>query len=233
MKLIIQLPDGNQVPVTEDNIVGLNNSIELLVTKRKMVSAELALLSSKITAVEKEKDSEYEQLEFFHTASQLEIFDKKIMRMPLNSQAIQKELNRLDKEIKSDNAVVKEMPENIVKYSTELDLGGKDTIPENYLFTSNLKELSGAILHKTAFAFRLAYIIAIEKVLNIKLPIILASPSGKEIDQDNVRMMMNILKKDFSDHQIIIASIFTYDFDDLKTVEIKNRLMESQMGSSI
>ena len=37
---------------------------------------------------------------------------------------------------------------------------------------------------------------------------------------------MDILKRDFSDHQIIIASIFEYDFDPLNVIEIVNRLIE-------
>ena len=88
------------------------------------------------------------------------------------------------------------------------------------------KELSGAVLHKTVFAFRLAYIIEIEKALGIKLPIILDSPSGKEVDQANIQLVVDILKRDFSDNQIIIASIFRYDFDEVNTIEIVNRLIE-------
>lgn len=38
--------------------------------------------------------------------------------------------------------------------------------------------------------------------------------------------MMDILKRDFADHQIIIASIFEYDFDPLNVIEIVNRLIE-------
>lgn len=106
-------------------------------------------------------------------------------------------------------------------------MGDSKSISPTYLFTSNLKELSGAILHKTAFAFRLAYIIAIESIINTKLPIILDSPSGKEIDPENVSLMMELLKRDFSDHQIIIASIYRYDFPDLHTIEINNRLIDS------
>jgi hypothetical protein len=105
-------------------------------------------------------------------------------------------------------------------------LGDKETINPTYLFTSNLKELSGAVLHKTAFAFRLAYINVIESLLNIKLPIILDSPSGKEVDKSNIALMMDILKRDFSDNQIIIASIFDYDFDDMNIIEIKERLID-------
>ncbi|MDY4203180.1 MAG: hypothetical protein SOY12_09150, partial [Schaedlerella sp.] len=116
---------------------------------------------------------------------------------------------------------------NVIKYAEELGLGNKETIPASYLFTSNLKELSGAVLHKTAFAFRLAYITVIEDTLKIKLPIILDSPSGKEVDQANIKLMMDILKRDFADHQIIIASIFNYDFDEAKIIEIKERLIEA------
>ena len=60
----------------------------------------------------------------------------------------------------------------------------------------------------------------------IKLPIILDSPSGKEVDQANIQLMVDILKRDFADNQIIIASIFRYDFDEVKTIEIVNRLIE-------
>jgi hypothetical protein len=58
------------------------------------------------------------------------------------------------------------------------------------------------------------------------LPIILDSPSGKEVDQSNVKLMMDILKRDFADHQIVIASIFHYDFDNVNVIEIKERLIE-------
>ena len=56
----------------------------------------------------------------------------------------------------------------------------------------------------------MAYIIEIEKTLGIKLPILLDSPKGKEVDDDNIGKMMQILQRDFSDNQIIIASIYHY-----------------------
>lgn len=66
------------------------------------------------------------------------------------------------------------------------------------------------MLHKTVFSFRLAYIIEIEKVLGIKLPILLDSPKGKEVDDSNINKMMHILQRDFPANQIIIASIYHY-----------------------
>lgn len=240
MKLLIEAPDGSVFPVTENNIVGMNDAIDLLVAKRKIVSTEFAKISRQLDRLEKEKDREYEQLEFYKSASQLEIFDKRIARIPINPLAIKQEIGRLEKEIKSvrtkisnitknNNKVVAALSQDIIKYAEELGLGDQETIPATYLFTSNLKELSGAVLHKTAFAFRLAYIIAIENALKIKLPIILDSPSGKEVDHANIKLMMDILKRDFADHQIIIASIFEYDFEKVNYIEIRERLIEANM----
>ena len=208
MKLLIETPDGSVFPVTENNIVGMNDAIDLLVVKRKIVSTEFAKISSRLDRLEKEKDKEYEQLKFYKSASQLEIFDKRIARVPINPLAVKQEIGRLEKKIKAvrneitnttknNNKVVSILSNNVIKYAEELGLGNHETIPASYLFTSNLKELSGAVLHKTAFAFRVAYIIAIEDTLKIKLPIILDSPSGKEVDQSNINLMMDILKRDY------------------------------------
>ena len=237
MKLLVKTSSGEIVPVTENNIVGLNDAIELLVAKRKITFARLVDVTSKIEKKQKKFDKEYEQLKFFELVNQLEIFDKRISSIPLNRIIIKQEITNLEKEVKdireeisritkNNNTIGSYIFEIIIKYATELKIGDKNSISPTYLFTSNLKELSGAILHKTVFAFKVGYISAIKKKLNIKLPILLDSPTGKEVDQENIKLMMNILKRDFSDHQIIIASIFEYDFNNVNTIEIKNRLIE-------
>ncbi len=237
MKLTIQLPDGTIFPVTADSIVGLSDTIDFLIAKRKIISADLRSVMHQLAAMQKEQSNESEQLTLFQSESMIDIFDRQISSVPINAIAIEKEIKRLEKSLKaikqeitrqtrSDAGVTKSLYDNMVKYVTELGVGNSETIASSYLFTSNLKELSGAVLHKTVFAFRLAYIIEIEKYLGIKLPIILDSPSGKEVDQANIQLMVNILKRDFSDNQIIIASIFQYDFETVKTIEIVNRLIE-------
>lgn len=237
MKLMIQLPDGTTVPVTAENIVGLSDTIDYLVAKRKMISSDLRSVMHQLSSLQKEQHAEEEQLAFFNSESLIEVFDKKIAAVPINVVAIGKEIKHLEKTLKgirkeisdktkSDTNVTKSLYENMVKYATELGVGNSESIATSYLFTSNLKELSGAVLHKTVFAFRLAYIIEIEKHLGIKLPIILDSPSGKEVDQTNIQLMVNILKRDFANNQIIIASIFQYEFDSVNVIEINNRLIE-------
>lgn len=238
MKLLVQSPDGSTFRVTDQNIVGLNDSIDILIAKRKISAAYFARISKELDSLQREQRREEEQLAFFDCVSQIETFDKTVSRMSLNPVAIKKELDKLEKELKAvreevsyitkiNNRVAPIMSSNIIKYATELGIGDDKTIPSTYLFTSNLKELSGAILHKTVFAFRLAYIIAVESIVNTKLPIILDSPSGKEVDLENVKLMMELLKRDFSDHQIIIASIYRYDFPDLYTIEVHDKLIDS------
>lgn len=238
MKLIIQLPDGTIFPVTSESIVGLSDTIDFLITKRKITSTDLRSVMHQLANVQKKQSSEAEQLSFFQSENMLDIFDRHISSVPINAIAINKEVKRLEKTLstirkeisrktQSNTDVVNSLYQNMIKYATELGVGNSESINSSYLFTSNLKELSGAVLHKTVFAFRLAYIIEIEKYLHIKLPIILDSPSGKEVDQSNIQLMMNILKRDFSTNQIIIASIFKYDFDSLNLIELRNRLIEN------
>lgn len=237
MKLLIQGQDGTKIPVTADNIVGFNDSIEYLVAKHKLVSGELSSIIGKIRALEKRIVSEDEQISFWESESITQAFDKRISSLRINAVSIEREIRRLETELrtirqaitdftKTNNDVVSALYADVVKYAVELGVGSDETMAASYLFTSNLKELSGAVLHKTVFAFRLAYITEIEKTLQIKLPIILDSPSGKEIDQENIQLMINILKRDFADNQIIIASIFEYAFDSVNVIEIVNRLIE-------
>lgn len=237
MKLLIKGPDGSTIHVTAENIVGFDDSIDYLIAKHKMISAELASVLSGISVRETQRQSDDEQLSFWKSETMTQAFDRRIASLQINAVAIEKEIKRLEKELrnvrqaitdstKTNNGVVNSLYQNVLKYAVELGIGSDTSLAASYLFTSNLKELSGAVLHKTVFAFRLSYIIEIERAINIKLPIIMDSPSGKEVDQENIKLMMEILKRDFADHQIIIASIFEYDFDPLNVIEIVNRLVE-------
>ena len=240
MKLLVRTPSGEQIPVTSDNLVGLNDCIELLISKRKINALEYKELSNSLNSLLQEKQSQDEP-KLFSVDSIADLFDEMVKKFPFGHVKIEKVINELKKSIakvraqiiettKKDNEIVASIYGNIVKYAKQLEIGDSSSIAQNYLFTSNLKELSGALLHKTVFSFKLAYILEIKKRLGIVLPIILDSPSGKELDQKNVQLMMSILSRDFADHQIIIASINdTYDLPDLSIIELKTMLMEDAL----
>lgn len=238
--LLIKTPDGHTIAVTEDNIIGLNDTIDYLIAKRQIIISQYKQLQDRLVEIERERRIEDVQLSFFEDEETIsQIFDKRIANIPINEMAVKNGITRLEQEIKAISARIKDVSQNAKnargiissifantkKYLSELDLD--DTrVTERYLFTSNLKELSGAILHKTVFAFRLACLIEVEKTLGIKLPIILDSPSGKEIDKRNIEAMINILTRDFSENQIIIASIYQYGLKNVNTISIVNRLIE-------
>ena len=53
--LIVKAPDGQEFPVTEDNIVGLEDIIQLLIAKRKITEKKLHDINSKIESLNNER----------------------------------------------------------------------------------------------------------------------------------------------------------------------------------
>ncbi len=240
MGLMVSIaPDTPPIPITVDNIVGWKDSKDYLLTKQKIVTFELNAIQSEIDKLERERKVEDQQMTFFNDVETIaEIFDKRIASLPLNEFAIKTKIEHLEKEkervtqiikdltYRSSNLTINSIYLDFKKYLDELDID-TSSLHGKHIFTSNLKELSGAILHKTVFAFRLACLRAVEQKLGIKLPIILDSPRGKEVDELNIVKMISILNNDFSENQIIIASIFEYeDLKDVTKIEIHNYLIE-------
>ncbi|MEE0338162.1 ATP-binding protein [Acidaminococcus fermentans] len=235
MRLIVKSKDGKEIQVTDQNIVGLNDSIEYLRTRKKYITGELNKVLSTIEVISKVMNVENEKLEVLEELPTVSALNKSLARIPLDSVAIEDKLKKLSKlkrqlndqskNALSMNPYTSLLARTFLRYANELGVKTED-MSEAYIFTSNLKELTGAVLHKLAFAFRLAYITAIEKKLGEQFPIILDSPYGKEIDKENVDQMMQILQRDFSDHQIIIASIYTYDFPNANIIELGKKLFE-------
>ena len=95
---------------------------------------------------------------------------------------------------------------------------------EDYIFTSDLKSMSGAVLQKMVFAFKVAFLKVIEDVIGVKLFMVIDSPKSKELDEDNTRLIMKLIETELSDNQIFIASIF--DFDCELKIELKDRAIE-------
>lgn len=236
MKLTVVTPNGDYIKVTADNILDLNDSIDYLIAKRKIKTVEQnRILAAIETLKEKKKDRE---IVFFNVESIADAFDEMVKQFPYGYakvESIKENLQKQLKEVKTlitertkhNNTVLNSIYSNVIKYAEELGVTEDGNMPRSYLFTSNLKELSGALLHKTVFAFRLAFLLEVKKMLGVSLPIILDSPSGKEVDPDNVKKMIDILKRDFADHQLIIASIFEYNLPEENRIEIKKSLLEN------
>lgn len=170
--------------------------------------------------------------------SEIEKFNSQISELRINPLSIEKIINELkkrEKEIKNkiqktvntNNQIVDNLYFTIKKYAEELHVSEYMDGTNNYIFTNDLKGLSGAVYHKIVFIFKISYILEIQNYLGIKLPIVLDSPSGREVDQKNIEDIMSILNRDFKDNQILIASIYEgYSIDNITKIEIKDGLFK-------
>lgn len=242
MRISVVNEDGIEIPVNAKTIKNFNDINELLKARLRIIAAEISSIERRIQALD--RIVEDNQLSFATTESILSQFDKKITAIDINQKTVKKIIDALETRkhalvtertlrTKQNNEHLLSMYANIEKYAKELSLEKYINLRTDFVFTHNLKELSGAILHKIVFAFKLGFIIEAEKYLGYKLPIILDSPSGKEVDPSNVEKMIDILNRDFKDNQIIIASIHKYpNWTTPKIHTINGQLIDEQIQTT-
>lgn len=232
MRLIVVSKSGEEIPVNKSTIKGFDDVQQLALARKKIQLLKLQNIKNEISNLA-------ESFEDTDTLAKVETiissFDSKILSVPVNAIAVSNVIDQLSKrrkeinnyiELKTkNNSVITNIYKSAYNYLKELGVDKFADENEAYLFTHDLKSLSGAVLHLTVFAFRLAYIKAIEAKIGIILPIVIDSPSGKEVKKENVEKMIEILNRDFPSNQIIIASIFQYNIKNIKTHIIENSLM--------
>ncbi|MEH7526728.1 hypothetical protein V7149_26225, partial [Bacillus sp. JJ1503] len=223
------------IPVTRNTIVHFDDNQRYIDTRYNMVKIKLATINTELSKLKQRLTDSYNLID---VQSEIEKFDSQIAHLNINPEQIRKIIIQLSTENKSlkkaildktiiNNTIVDNLHKSITKFAKKL--GVIDIINPNkdYIFTSDLKSLSGAVLHKIVFSFKMAYILEIQKIIGFKLPIVLDSPSGREVDQENISETMNILMEEFSDNQVIIASIYKYkELHPLQTIQISNKLLE-------
>lgn len=226
---------GITTPVTKKTLIHFKDNQMYIDTRYNMLKIQLASINKELTKLNHQL-SEAQSL--VTVQSEIEKFDNHIANLNINKERVKRivdELAKKNKELKKEindqithnNVIVTNLHKTITKYAEKLGVTSAIAPQTNYIFTSDLKSLSGAVLHKIVFSFKMAYILEIQKVLGINLPIVLDSPSGREVDQKNIQETMNILMEDFSENQVIIASIYHYKtLKPLHTFKIANYLLE-------
>lgn len=234
-RLRVKAPNGDEVPVNKDTLIGYGDTADLLVARQKINYEQIAAIDRKIALLKAQQNDE---ATLFDIKTSLQQFDSEIVKINVDALATQKIIVKLEKErklfeervinsVKQDNPLVGELHQLISSYAARLGLDEKYVSARNdYIFTSDLKSLSGAIYHKIVFAFKISYVKLIQQHTGVYLPLILDSPSGREVSMENIDEMMAILADDFTDQQIIIASIYSsYDFTNKNIIELKDKLL--------
>ena len=225
--------DRSIIPVNKNTVIGFNDQMSFLIEKRKQLNREISNFDKSIEIVTKNTD----QASLFPGGPSIgDRFNAEVLGMDLDQQKIFSEISRLESQrtiirkrrtdlIKQNNPVIEYLFHIVAKYSKELEVDDCILQRNDYIFTDNLKVLSGAILHKIVFSFKLAYVLAIREFCNVKLPLIVDSPRSKEITDDEIGRMMAILPRDFSDHQVIVASLYNFGVSFSKEIIIDDHLL--------
>ena len=223
LKLIVKNDDGVEIIVKKESIIGALPNTELLKARKSILSYEIDKLDREIKEIEaglrdqKRKNEEtdllvtnskhntiYGELNAFLETNQANIADliddvtKKLATVRAN----------ISSAVKTNNNYILKIYEKVYEYSKLLEVDDYIIQKEEYIFTKDLKSLSGTILSKIIFAFKIAFLKVIEEKLGTKLIFVVDSPRSKEMDSNNYKLLLKLIEKELSDNQVFIATIF-------------------------
>ncbi|MBD5526172.1 MAG: hypothetical protein HDR04_17490 [Lachnospiraceae bacterium] len=204
------------------------NSLEI---EKKIRVRELAEINRKISEANVLVKPEQIEDMVAHEIHNLPITGEKLEDYIEQKKKQLKEIKKLRKEIvrDSNSEIADDIAKNIRIIAEKMEVYDIVSVEKDYIFTRNIKALSGAILHKVSLTYKIAYLKAIDKYIGIKLPIIIDSPCSGEVTYDNANAMIKIVMEELPCHQIIVASV--HDFSKLEFARTK--LVEGVFGEYI
>lgn len=214
--LLIRHRSGESFVLMPDDIVDFDINQNILDYQIKNEYLKIERLNQELIEINS-KLREYDQL-FNVQESTSEIINS-VITSNIDVISIDRIITSLGKEKKSLNKqknetivhrsdVINKITNNIINFSKEVGVYENLIAKEkNLLFTSNLKQYSGSILHKIVFVFRLALNIAASEKIGIDLPFIFDSPGAAELTIDNIKQLILLAKNNLKTHQIIISTI--------------------------
>ena len=237
MRLRVQVPNGEPIPVTAKTIVGFSDTREYLQAKLSNAQERIANIDNQIFEL-KGRQSKTESLVTVQTSIQR--FAEELSRVLIDVPAVERILASLSKQKKQledyirnilihERIVIDSLSKSIISYLSEFGIDaqfGKD------IFTHDLKSFSGTIFHLQVFAFTISYAKLVRERTGRALPLIIDSPSGREVEKDTVNKMLTILRRDFMDHQIIIATIYNPMLPSQTTIELVNGVVDFASGGN-
>lgn len=234
--------DDIVIPVNRETIVNSIPNYEYLKARRSILVTDIEKLKRERSVFEV-KLSDYVnknmQYTLFEDETKDVIINKQLASLSIDQKIVEQLLDKSKEEylavnssiknrIKDKNSYITKIYEYVLKYAILLGVDDKMVFKEDYIFTSDLKSMSGAVLQKMVFAFKVAFLKVIEESMNTKLFMVLDSPKGKELDEENTRLIEKLIHEELEHNQIFIASIF--DFDCEKKIVLEKRAIENRRG---
>lgn len=228
--------DDTDIVVTKKNLLHFRNNIDFLKQKAAWIQSNIEVVVGQIAIIKKKLSEQAGNL--FHNPDVVERTLGDIAKIPVDNVVLEARISELIDSINSLNKNIEQeftdSNELISETRTWINffaerLGISDVVKnKKYIFTRDLKSISGTVYYKVVFSFKMAYLKVIEKYTGIVLPIVLDSPSGREVTGRNISVIIGILNEYFVNNQIIIASINKYNLKNMKTIEIKKQIFNNE-----
>lgn len=227
------------ITVNRENVVYSTESIEYMKARKSLLDTDLHHLTmSRATMKNKLNDYYAKNTELTKSMEDTQdvLINRQLSTFSFDQDTVNKLLAKtisdlknvnieIQNSLKANNIYIMKIYNYVKEYAKKLKIGDIIDVNKDYIFTTDLKSLSGAVLQKLVFAFKVAFLKVIEEVLDTKLIMILDSPRGKELDNNNLKLIMNIVNSDLKDNQVFIASIYD-DFHYTKKIELNERAIE-------
>ena len=210
--------NGNTIPINESTLLGLKDLKEtlsyrklILQGEREKLKRERNLIVSKIPRYESLASVKTEAEKFFSEMSGININGMKTIVSQLENDRRKKQ-EKL-KELESfKNDWVYSFLEHVKEFA--LFIGGlsDDFYSTNkYIYMKKRPQISGAIFHKASLCYHLAAVKVCEERLGICLPLIIDSPSGREVVEETLTKTLELISTYFPQNQVIFATIKNLD----------------------
>ena len=225
--IIVRSAKGELIPVTRETIDNYIDNTELNKIEIRREKIALRKILEDIRAIDEEIST---QPQFITEETIFETFDRRVSQIPISLTAIDNTIKRLSKKQSQyretlrksawkQNLWATKLNDLILHYSEELGVSEYLDKGDCYLF-KDIKSISGAIYHKLVFVFRICYNLILSEMLEYNVPLFIDSPNGREVEKEAIDTMFTILQRDFSDHQIFIATIFNNLFANTGNIRI-------------
>lgn len=235
MRLRVDVGKGDPIVVKRANLVGWSDDSAYHETELGILSRDIAELDSQIESLKAEVSGDKA---LFSVASSIDDVEKQISQLSIDGEAVSSTLESLNKERKqvreeskkllsSGNEVYDFLSDKVYGFAERLGVGAVYLEDTGGLLTKSVKKKSGTSRQLLVAAYRLGYAVAIERFANIRVPLIIDSPKNGEMSRNNFELLASLLREEFPDWQVIIASIDPTGFQPDKDVLIKKRLMEN------
>jgi hypothetical protein len=232
--------DGVIIPVNRDTLINSTANYEYLKARRSILVTDIEKLKRERSSFEvklNDYESKNMQTTMFNSEFENTIVDKQLATLNIDQKLVEQLLDKTSEDlkrvnasitnrVKASNPYIQKVYDYVLKYAELLGVDDKMVLKNDFIFTSDLKSMSGAVLQKMVFAFKVAFLKVIEEDMKTELFMVLDSPKGKELDDDNTELIEKLIREELHQNQVFIASI--HEFENEKKIIIKERAIESR-----